>query len=94
MIADATFLARAERERFAAQALRLGVPFAIVTCEASPETLRARIAARARAGRDLSDADDGVLAWQICIQEPLTAAERACVASPGSFMGRATPGCG
>nr|WP_269464871.1 bifunctional aminoglycoside phosphotransferase/ATP-binding protein [Cupriavidus taiwanensis] len=94
MIADATFLVRAERERFAAQALRLGVPFAIVTCEASPETLRARIAARARAGRDLSDADNGVLAWQMRVQEPLTEAERACVASPGSFMGRATPGCG
>ncbi|MBB3010021.1 bifunctional aminoglycoside phosphotransferase/ATP-binding protein [Cupriavidus alkaliphilus] len=94
MIADATFLVRAERERFGAQALRLGVPFAIVTCEASPETLRARIAARARAGRDLSDADNGVLAWQMRVQEPLTEAERACVASPGSFMGRATPGCG
>ncbi|MFS8979592.1 AAA family ATPase [Cupriavidus necator] len=94
MIADATFLVRAERERFAAQALRLGVPFAIVTCEASPETLRARIAARARAGRDLSDADDGVLAWQMRVQEPLTEAERACVASPGSFIGPAAPGCG
>ncbi|MBP0630741.1 bifunctional aminoglycoside phosphotransferase/ATP-binding protein [Cupriavidus sp. AcVe19-1a] len=92
MIADATFLVRAERERFAAQARRLGVPFAIVTCEASPETLRARIAARARAGRDLSDADDGVLAWQMRVQEPLTEAERAFIASPGSFTGRATPG--
>lgn len=94
MLADATFLVRAERERFAAQARRLGVPFAIVTCEASPETLRARIAARARAGGDLSDADDGVLAWQMRVQEPLTEAERACVASPGSVTGPAAPGCG
>lgn len=87
MIADATFLTRAERERFAAQARRLGTSFAIVRCEASPETLRARIVARARAGGDLSDADADVLAWQMRIQEPLTEAERACVASPGSFMG-------
>ncbi|MNT58593.1 hypothetical protein D3C72_1960390 [compost metagenome] len=70
------------------------MPFAIVTCEASPETLRARIAARARAGGDLSDADDGVLAWQMRVQEPLTEAERACVASPGSVTGPAAPGCG
>ncbi|SDD81866.1 hypothetical protein SAMN05216345_11735 [Cupriavidus sp. YR651] len=88
MIADATFLARAERERFAAQARRLCVPFAIVTCEASPETLRARIAARARAGEDLSDADIGVLAWQMRTQDPLTEAERTCVATPASFMVR------
>jgi predicted kinase len=91
MIADATFLARAERERFAAQACRLGVPFSIVDCAASPDTLRARIAARAQAGRDLSDADAAVLAWQMRIQEPLTEAERACVALPGSFMGRTAP---
>jgi predicted kinase len=88
MIADATFLARAERERFAAQARRLGVPFAIVTCEASPDTLRARIAARALTGGDPSDADAGVLAWQMRIQEPLTEAERAFVALPGRFISR------
>ncbi|WP_026201354.1 bifunctional aminoglycoside phosphotransferase/ATP-binding protein [Cupriavidus sp. UYPR2.512] len=94
MIADATFLARVERERFAAQARRLGVPFAIVACEASPETLRARIASRARAGGDLSDADVDVVAKQMRIQDPLTEAERACVAAPGSFLGRAVPGRG
>ncbi|MBF6990046.1 bifunctional aminoglycoside phosphotransferase/ATP-binding protein [Cupriavidus sp. IK-TO18] len=92
MIADATFLVRAERERFAAQALRLGVPFAIVTCEATPETLRARIAARARAGGDPSDADDRVLAWQMRVQEPLTEGELACVASPGSLVSLAATG--
>ncbi|RDK06394.1 AAA family ATPase [Cupriavidus lacunae] len=86
MIADATFLVRADRERFAAQARRLGTSFAIVTCEASPETLRARIAARARTGGDLSDADVDVLAWQIRIQEPLNEAERACITVPGRFM--------
>ncbi|SOZ40891.1 AAA family ATPase [Cupriavidus neocaledonicus] len=86
MIADATFLVRAVRERFAVLARRLCVPFAIVECEASPETLRARIAARVSAGGDLSDADEKVLAWQMLVQERLTEAERAFVASPDSFI--------
>lgn len=91
MIADATFLLHAERARFVAQARRLRVPFAIVECEASPDMLRARLAARARTGGDLSDADDAVLAWQMRIREPLTEAERACLAPAHRFMGRAAP---
>jgi len=79
MIADATFLSRHQRDRFASQAHRLGVPFSIVDCEAPVETLRARIEARALARQDPSDADLAVLAWQLRTRDPLTAAERACV---------------
>ena len=82
MIADATFLSRHQRERFAAQAHRLGVPFSIVDCDAPVEILRARIEARARARQDPSDADLTVLASQRRTRDPLTAAERACVILP------------
>lgn len=79
MIADATFLSRRQRDRFAAQAHRLGVPFFIVDCEAPMETLRARMEARARTRNDPSDADLAVLDWQLRARDPLTVAERACV---------------
>ncbi|CAG9166046.1 hypothetical protein LMG23992_00674 [Cupriavidus laharis] len=79
MIADATFLSRGQRDRFAALARRLGVPFFIVECEAHVETLRARIRARAQACQDPSEADCTTLEWQLRIQEPLTAAECAYV---------------
>lgn len=75
MIADATFLARARRECFAAQAARLRLPFVIVHCEATVDTLRARISARAQARNDPSDADLEVLGRQLREQEPLCAAE-------------------
>ncbi|WER50174.1 AAA family ATPase [Cupriavidus sp. WKF15] len=81
MIADATFLLRSQRDRFAAQARRLGVPFYIVDCEAPLESLRARIEARALAHQDPSEADCATLEWQLRVQEPLTVAERACVVS-------------
>jgi len=79
MIADATFLSRDQRERFASQARRLKVRFSIVDCEAPVETLRVRIEARALARQDPSDADLAVLAWQLRTRDPLTAAERTCV---------------
>jgi len=79
MIADATFLSRRQRERFAVQARRLGVPFSIIACEAPVEVLRARIEARAQTRRDPSDADLAVLTAQLRTREPLTDAERARV---------------
>ncbi|MGO4331799.1 bifunctional aminoglycoside phosphotransferase/ATP-binding protein [Cupriavidus sp. 2TAF22] len=71
MIADATFLAREHRLRFASLATRRGVAFSIVDCSADLATLRERIAARARQGGDPSDADLQVLEWQRRVQEPL-----------------------
>ncbi|CAG2158404.1 bifunctional aminoglycoside phosphotransferase/ATP-binding protein [Cupriavidus numazuensis] len=85
MIADATFLSCRQRDRFMALARRLGVPFFIVQCEASVETLRTRILARARSGHDASEADCATLEWQLRVQEPLTEAQRACVVPASQF---------
>jgi aminoglycoside phosphotransferase family enzyme/predicted kinase len=64
-IVDAAFLRRAERTAFAALARALGVRFALVACAASPDVLRARVAARAAADRDASDATVAVLESQM-----------------------------
>ena len=76
-IADGTFLQRAQRDLLRRLAADLGVPFAIASFAASPETLRERIARRARAGTDASEADLAVLAHQLRTQEPL--AEDECI---------------
>jgi hypothetical protein len=55
VIADATFMARAERERLAAVARRQRCPVVFVECRAEEETVRARLQARIGAG-GLSDA--------------------------------------
>ena len=65
VIVDAAFLRREERARFAELGARLGVASRLVRCDAPVETLRSRIAARQRAGRDPSEADDAVLDWQL-----------------------------
>lgn len=86
MIADAAFLSRDQRERFAEQARRLGVPFFIVSCAAPLEILRSRIETRAREGHDPSDADIAVLERQLRTQQPLTAAECAHVVPASDFI--------
>jgi aminoglycoside phosphotransferase family enzyme/predicted kinase len=65
VIVDAAFLRREQRRRFADLAARLGVPGRLVYCEAPVATLRARIEARERAGRDASEAAGAVLDWQL-----------------------------
>jgi hypothetical protein len=75
-IADATFARRAARDRFRALAARLGVPFAVVVCEASPQTLQARVVARAARGTDASDATPEVLAHQLATFEAIGEDER------------------
>lgn len=64
-IVDAAFLRREERARFGELGARLGVSSRLVYCDAPVEALRARIAARRRAGRDASEADEAVLDWQL-----------------------------
>ena len=76
-VVDATFLARAQRDAFAALARKSGVRFAIAACEAPEGVLRERIATRQRNARDASEADLGVLAHQLASLEPLTPAELA-----------------
>ncbi len=71
VIVDATFLRRADRERFRALAADLKAPFAIAACEAPLEVLRDRVAARTRAARDASEATVEVLERQIGTRELL-----------------------
>jgi aminoglycoside phosphotransferase family enzyme len=75
-VADATFLARADRDAFRALARTLGVPFAIAACEAPEPVLRERIAARERVAADASEASLDVLTRQLLSAEPLASAER------------------
>jgi len=76
-LVDATFLQRAERQRFRALAERLGVPFAILHTEASETELRRRIKQRAREAIDASEATDAVLDRQLRQQEPFDNGELA-----------------
>jgi aminoglycoside phosphotransferase family enzyme/predicted kinase len=75
-VVDAAFLARADRDLFRALARKEGVPFAIAACEAPEPVLRERIAARARARADPSEATLEVLTRQLVTAEPLAPAER------------------
>ena len=77
VVVDAAFLKRAERYAFRALAERLGVPFAILDCQASEETLLKRIATRERQGHDASEANAAVLTHQLATHEPLTNQEKA-----------------
>uniref|UniRef100_UPI003783A86F bifunctional aminoglycoside phosphotransferase/ATP-binding protein n=1 Tax=Aquabacterium sp. TaxID=1872578 RepID=UPI003783A86F len=76
VIVDAAFLQAAERERFRQLAREQGVPFTILHCEAPPQLLRERLAARARRADDPSEADAAVLAHQLAHAEPLDAREQ------------------
>jgi uncharacterized protein len=73
---DATFLRRDERLDFRQIAAANAARFAILDCAAPPDELRRRIRARARRGRDASEADLDVLEQQLLTAEPLDRAER------------------
>lgn len=75
VVVDATFLERARRAPFAALAARSRVPFAILAVDAPEALLRARVAARAAAAHDPSEADLDVLARQLAAVEPLAPEE-------------------
>lgn len=77
VIVDATFLKRQHRDAFKKLAASLNVPFLILDVQARPATLRERVAARAVASDDVSEADLSVLEQQERDQEPLAPAERA-----------------
>lgn len=74
VLVDATFLARADRDRFRALAEDCDVPFAIMHCEADPAVQRQRVADRRG---DASEADLHILDRQLQRQEPLAEAEQA-----------------
>jgi len=74
-VVDASFLQRAERERFRLLAQHHGVAFGILAPSASPAQLQQRIQARHTLGHDASEASLAVLAQQLRELEPLQADE-------------------
>jgi predicted kinase len=76
VMVDAAFLASAQRACFARCAGELGIPFFLFDIQASAAAMEQRLAARAAAGTDASDAAAAVLAHQLATAEPLSAAER------------------
>ena len=77
VIVDAAFLERARRDAFAVLAAELGVAFAVLAFDAPPQELARRVARRAAAGGDPSDADAAVLAAQLRSRDPIAPRERA-----------------
>ncbi|MGH8229319.1 MAG: AAA family ATPase [Steroidobacteraceae bacterium] len=74
-VVDAAFLRQAQRLRFAALAGRLGVPIALMRCDAPAAVLRARILDRVHTRNDASEADLSVLEWQMAHRERVTPGE-------------------
>lgn len=79
VIVDATFLERAARKAFRGAAAAAGVPCVVLHCQASEPTMRSRVAAREREGRDASEAGIAVLEAQQSRFEPPTADEETVV---------------
>ena len=77
VIVDAAFLKRSQRARFAELARDTGASFLIAACAASPAALRARVALRARAASDASDAGLEVLQRQLATREAIAEDEAA-----------------
>ncbi len=75
VIIDAAFLKRWQRDLFRRTAQASGIPFVIVNVTAPEPMLRARIAARAAAGGDPSEASQAVLTRQLARADVLTADE-------------------
>ncbi|MGA7802953.1 MAG: AAA family ATPase [Gammaproteobacteria bacterium] len=73
VLVDATFLESTRRRPFMELARTLGVPFAIVDCQAPEQVLRQRLASRTG---DASEADLAVLERQLQDHQPLTADEQ------------------
>ena len=76
VIVDAAFLDAAQRLRFAALAADAGVDFVVLDVAAPEPVLRVRIAARAAADVDASDADLSVLDGQLAAYRPIGDDER------------------
>jgi len=81
MVVDATFLERRRRLAFRSLARHGQVPFLLLHVDAPLPVLASRLAARARAGSDPSDADMAVLACQMerCAAQGLRPGEAADV---------------
>jgi aminoglycoside phosphotransferase family enzyme/predicted kinase len=75
VLVDASFLGGSERRMFRELAQRQRVRCVIVHCEAEIPVLRRRLALRAAAGTDASQAGIAVLEEQLTCREPLSAEE-------------------
>ena len=78
VIVDAAFPRQDERAPFQQLAHDMGVPFAIVSIQASKATLSERITRRRSEACDASEADIGVLQEVQAVQQPLLPHELAC----------------
>ncbi len=76
-IVDAAFLLAAERSQFASLAQELGVPFAILDCQAALPLLRERLEQCKARGGEASEADVAVRDRLNAVAEPLAGVERA-----------------
>lgn len=76
VVADATFLKQAQRERFEHLAAQLGVRFVILDIACDDAQLRRRIRRRLEKQSDVSEADEAVLQLQKKTCEPLTPHEQ------------------
>ncbi|MCA1978651.1 MAG: AAA family ATPase [Thiobacillus sp.] len=79
VIVDATFIKRWQRDRLRKTARDRAVAFRILDFPVAQPILRERIASRARAGNDASEAGLEVLLHQVETEEPLEEDEMACV---------------
>ena len=75
-VVDATFLYQTQREAFRRMAGSIGVPFAIMECDAPMDMLRERIMSRSGRVDNVSDAGLGVLESQQASRQPLSDDER------------------
>ncbi len=79
VIADASFLDRAERDRFRGVAERAGAAFTIVSTRAARAELQRRLEQRKGDADEPSEADADVLRYQLEQADALDEEERACV---------------
>jgi hypothetical protein len=94
VLVDASFLAAAERRRFADLAASLGVPFRILACTAPPDVLRDRVARRAAQAEDASEANLAVLDAQRARYQQLGADEQVLAMVIDTSGPYAVPGLG
>lgn len=78
VIVDAACLKRQERDHFRQLARECAADFVLLNCAADESMLRMRIAQRAAAGHDASDADVGILERQLQWHDPVLPEEAAC----------------
>jgi aminoglycoside phosphotransferase family enzyme/predicted kinase len=76
VIIDASFLKVIHRDQFRQLALKHGVPFILLHCDASRDALRDRIVQRMESQLDPSEANLSVLQHQLETQEEITPKER------------------